>query len=157
MSERAVNRTAVIAMATVGPLLALVLPLLLLVGFGLTVLAILGAAVLALAAALLYPVLSHRGGGRDPLVSAFAPTPVVARVADYKGTCSLGRCRPGKEFVIQAATSELCPAACQSLEPMLQRCRQGDDVGQERPVFRSRLCEVTFQVYPAPQLQTAAA
>ncbi|MBI2917389.1 MAG: hypothetical protein HYY01_05270 [Chloroflexi bacterium] len=149
MSERAANRTAVIAMATAGPVIALVLPLLLLIGFGLTVLAILTAAVLALGAAVLYPVLSRRRGGRDPLVSAFAPTPVVARVAKYTGNCPSGRCQPGMEFVIRGSASELCPAACQALEPMLQRCRQGDDMARERPVFRSRVCEVTFQVYPA--------
>ncbi|GEM_PF-6810356 len=157
MSERTVNRTAVIAVATAGPLLALMLPLLMLVGFGLTVAAILIAALVAAAAALAYPLLSRRPAGRDAFVSAFAPTPVLARVAAYQGSCPLGRCQPGKEFVFHGTASELCPSACQRLEPMLQRCRQGDDVSQERPVFRSKICEVTFQVSPAPHLEAAIA
>lgn len=164
MTEHPVNKVAVVAFATIGPLVMLVLPLLLLVGFGLTVVAILASTVVVVAVGALTAlglVLARRAAPaprRDPWVSAFSLIPVVARVEHYQGTCPLERCQPGREFGLTAqGAGELCPAACSALEGMVQRCRQGDDVEPERPVFRSRICEVTFRVYPVPEPQTAAA
>ncbi|MBI2866431.1 MAG: hypothetical protein HYX99_03615 [Chloroflexi bacterium] len=158
MKERNVNTAAVIMVGTMGPAIALLLPLLLLVGFGLTIVALLGVTVVLIVLAVgvfLVPALSRPQ--RGVWVSAFSPAPVAARIAAYQGSCPLGICQEGREFLFTGEGSDKpCPAAARALTPMVQRCRQGEPP-QETTLFSSRVCQVAFQVYPAPQAQPVAA